>query len=112
MKFSTAADYTFKKRLQAVNMSHKFRLSGKDGHADIYPELLFQRLTATLFSFSRCPYPAAFAFFVIKMHEQKQNSTLLTTLKNICTVEKTLFSLDAIKYVLDGGHVLHTVVPW
>ena len=35
IKFSTVDDYTFKKRLQAVNMSHKFRLSDKDGSVDI-----------------------------------------------------------------------------
>ena len=50
MEGKTVAEYTFKKKSQAVNMAQSFKMASSDGEIDVDPNLLFQRLTAILLS--------------------------------------------------------------
>ena len=126
MEGKTVAEYTFKKTSQAVNMAQTFKMATSDGEMDIDPNLLFQRLTAILlscrkndveidlsglFSFSLCPYPAALASSPSKMLIQPSKALILQSFEGSCKVQCPP-SDPNIKYVIDGGFMLHSIVNW
>ena len=124
MKDRSVSDYSFKRKSQAVNLSEKIRFSGQNGPADVDPVLLFQRLTAILlstrqnqtgidlsglFSYSLCPYPAALASSSSRMLLPSK-SKLMESLIQTCSIND--LPDGSYKYVNDGGHLMHTMVPW
>ena len=118
----TIVSISFKKRDQVTTMRHE---AGKSETlvATINPQLLFQRLVAlhnkiedpaTLFTYELCTYPTAL-FDCSQLLRQAVKVELANALWQMIQHEKNV-SLSAfmelcMKYVLDGGALLHRV-PW
>ena len=126
MLTKSVADYHFKTSLQAVNLVQKIRISDTDGSVSVDPNLLFQRLTAillsgknndnqinlsNLFSYSLCAYPGSLVYSPLEMLVPAK-SKLLEPFKETSSFKTNLTNDQQIGVVIDGGHLMYTVVNW
>ncbi len=113
MDGQTTAEYTFKKRDQAITSSVK--IGGEEVQVD--PQLLFQRLTvaakasrdlASVFKYEMCSHPPAL-FDTSLLLRQPQKPVLADA---IWALTADLPGITGqVQYVLDGGALVHRI-PW
>ena len=113
------ADFTFKKKDQAVAQSTKSTVKMQGESIQVDPQLLFQRLVAAargmfedpsvIFQYELCSYPSAIFESSVLLRAAKKAS-LGEAMWNLgeCGFDGTLGN---VKYVLDGGSLLQRV-PW
>ncbi len=121
MNGTTPAEYTFKKRNQAVTLglkSSSVKINGD--RIQIDPLLLFQRLTTVIqssddlesaFKHELCSYPSALFDSSLLLREADKPA-LADAIWKACECEAPAdISEDGIEYVLDGGALLQRI-PW
>ncbi len=111
-------DYSFKKSEQAVTLSSKTSIKIQDQQVQVDPKLLFQRLLTLgdraddlphLFTFELCSYPPAL-FESSRLPLPANKSVLADALWKLAGNECPQ-PTDNVKFVLDGGALLHRI-PW
>ena len=111
-------EFTFRKANQTVTSGSRSTVKIKGEHVNIDPQLLFQRLltvrercddVTSLFQYELCTYPAAL-FESSSLPLQPNKAALADYLWKSMKEEQRNPSGD-VKYVLDGGAILHRV-PW
>ncbi|KAJ8377274.1 hypothetical protein AAFF_G00261830 [Aldrovandia affinis] len=112
MDGQTTAEYTFKKRDQAITMSTKSSVKIDGEAVQMDPQLLFQRLTiaakasqdlASVFKYELCSHPSAL-FDISLLLRQPQKPVLADAIW-------ALHTPGHVQYVLDGGALVQRI-PW
>ena len=119
MKGKPAIDYSFKQNVQAVTLVSKSKVGIDNDIVQVDPQLLFQRLILAsntsgdmegMFRYERCSYPTAL-FDSPLMLRQPQKPVLADALWAKLTGDATSGPSGDVRYVLDGGALLHRI-PW
>ena len=121
MNGTTPAEYTFRKKNQAVALGLKsFSIKIDGDRIQIDPLLLFQRLTTVMqssddlesaFKHELCSYPSALFDSSFLLHEADKPA-LADAIWKACECEAPAgISEDGIQYVLDGGALIQRI-PW
>ena len=117
MNGKRVAEYTFRKKDQAITLSDSSAVKTTEGDVQIDPQLLFQRLVtlgnrqenlSEAFQFELCSFPPAL-FESKYMPRQQGKSQLADELWSGMPKGMSL-PLGEVQYVLDGGALLHRVV--
>ena len=111
-------EFTFRKANKAVTLGSRSTVKIKGEHVNIDPQLLFQRLLTvrercvgvpSLFQYELCTYPAA--LFESSSLPLQPNKAVLADYLWKSMKEEQRNPSGYVKYVLDGGALLHRV-PW
>ena len=118
MEGISAAEYTFKRKNQAVTLDTKCQVRINGATIQIDPQLLFQRLTIAakateslqeIFKYELCSHPPAL-FDSSLLLRQPQKPVLVNAIWKL--VEPDISTVPSeVQYVLDGGTLLQRI-PW
>lgn len=112
-------EYSFKKNAQAVTLASKSKVGIDNDIVQVDPRLLFQRLVLAcnnsddmkgVFMYELCSYPTALFDSQLTLR-QPQKPALADALWAKLTNDATSGPSDDVRYVLDGGALLHRI-PW
>lgn len=112
------AEYTFRKKNQAITMDTKSSVKIKDEEVHVDPLLLFQRLVTAgtrcgdlteVFRYELCSYPPA--MFESPQMMRPANKAILADSLWSSVIEAAPKPPDQAQFVLDGGALLHRI-PW
>jgi len=118
MEGKTVAEYTFRKKDQAVTMDVKSTIKVRDEPVQVDPQLLFQRLITIgtkndevkdVFDHELCQYPPA--LFESSHVMRSANKSSLGDALWTSEVAALPGPSKTVQYVLDGGALLHRI-PW
>lgn len=119
MEGTTVAAHSFQKKHQVVTMDVKSTVKVKGEEIQVDPQLLFQRLVTAgnkscdlsdVFKHELCSFPTAL-FDSKTVMRLANKSSLANAIWTSLTVESTRPNKEEVKYVLDGGALLHRI-PW
>lgn len=121
MNKSSPLEYQFKRKSHAVTLATKSAVKIDGEHVQVDPQLLFQRLLLASqqqdlishFSYELCTYPASLfdsSLMLLQPNKPALADAIWLKLSPQTQVESTANEKD-LKFVLDGGALLHRV-PW
>ncbi|VDI11839.1 Hypothetical predicted protein [Mytilus galloprovincialis] len=110
-------DYTFRKKQQLITLGNKTSVKIDGELVEVDPQLLFQRCTAVantlfddisvIFQYELCSVP----FSLFDSNGEAHKSVLFDSIWNLVKSETTEINTEHVKYVLDGGSLIHRK-PW
>ncbi|CAC5424083.1 unnamed protein product [Mytilus coruscus] len=113
-------DCTFRKKQQLITLSNKTSVKIDGELVEVDPQLLFQRCTtiantlfddiSVIFQFELCSVPSAL-FDSNRLPREAHKSVSSDSICNLVKSEATEINTEHVKYVLDGGSLIHRI-PW